>query len=78
MRIRAGVAVIVAVVMTACNAKKGPPPPPPPLAVKVVTLAPQSVSITTDLPGRTVPYRVSDIRPQVNGVYFEAHVRRGR
>ena len=71
MRIRAGVAVTVAVVMTACNAKKGPPPPPPPAAVKVVTLAPQSVSITTDLPGRTVPYRVADIRPQVSGVVLK-------
>lgn len=71
MRIRAGVAVTVAVLMTACSAKKGPPPPPPPPAVKVVTLAPQSVSITTDLPGRTVPYRVSDIRPQVNGVILK-------
>ena len=71
MRIRAGVAVIVAVVMTACNAKKGPPPPPPPAAVKVVTLAPQSVSITTDLPGRMVPYRVADIRPQVSGVILK-------
>jgi membrane fusion protein, multidrug efflux system len=71
MRIRAGVAVTVAVVMTACNAKKGPPPPPPPVAVKVVTLSPQSVSITTDLPGRTVPYRVADIRPQVSGVILK-------
>jgi membrane fusion protein (multidrug efflux system) len=71
MRIRAGVAVTVAVLMTACSAKKGPPPPPPPLAVKVVTLTPQNVSITTDLPGRTVAYRVSDIRPQVNGVILK-------
>ena len=71
MRIRAGVAVSVAVVMTACTAKKGPPPPPPPVAVKVVTLSPQSVSITTDLPGRMVPYRVADIRPQVSGVILK-------
>lgn len=71
MRIRAGVAVTVAVLMTACSAKKGPPPPPPPLAVKVVTLTPQSVSITTDLPGRTVAYRVADIRPQVSGLILK-------
>lgn len=71
MRICAGVVVTVAFVLTACSAKKGPPPPPPPVAVKVVTLAPQSVSITTDLPGRTVPYRVADIRPQVSGVILK-------
>jgi len=33
-----------------------------------MTLTPQSVSLTTDLPGRTVPYRVAEIRPQVSGV----------
>jgi membrane fusion protein, multidrug efflux system len=71
MRICAGVVVTVAVALTACNAKKEPPPPPPPVAVKVVTLAPQTVSITTDLPGRTVPYRVADIRPQVSGVVLK-------
>jgi membrane fusion protein (multidrug efflux system) len=36
--------------------------------VSVVTLRAQSVSITTELPGRVVAYRISDVRPQVNGV----------
>jgi membrane fusion protein, multidrug efflux system len=54
-------------VLGAC-AKKQAPPPPPPVAVKVMTLTPQSVSLTTDLPGRTVPYKVAEIRPQVTGV----------
>src|SRR5581483_5319952 len=71
MRICAGVVVTVAVALTACSGKKEPPPPPPPVAVKVVTLTPQSVTITTDLPGRTVPYRVADIRPQVSGVILK-------
>jgi RND family efflux transporter MFP subunit len=31
----------------------------------------QSVSLTTDLPGRTVPYRVAEIRPQVSGVILK-------
>jgi membrane fusion protein (multidrug efflux system) len=53
--------------MAACS-KKAPPPPPPPLAVKVMTLTPRTVSLTTDLPGRTVPYKVAEIRPQVSGV----------
>src|ERR1700761_7888369 len=47
------------------------PPPPPPVAVKVVTLKTQSVSLTTDLPGRTVPYKVAEIRPQVNGLVLK-------
>jgi membrane fusion protein, multidrug efflux system len=37
----------------------------------VVTLKTQSVSLTTDLPGRTVPYKVAEIRPQVNGVILK-------
>jgi RND family efflux transporter MFP subunit len=41
------------------------------VAVKVVTLKTQSVSLTTDLPGRTVPYRVAEIRPQVSGVILK-------
>ena len=53
--------------LSACS-KKVAPPPPPPLAVKVVTLTPQNVSLLTDLPGRTVAYRVAEIRPQVSGV----------
>jgi RND family efflux transporter MFP subunit len=41
------------------------------VAVKVVILKTQSVSLTTDLPGRTVPYRVAEIRPQVSGVILK-------
>jgi membrane fusion protein (multidrug efflux system) len=34
----------------------------------VVTLAQQSVTLTTELPGRTSPYRIAEVRPQVSGV----------
>jgi membrane fusion protein, multidrug efflux system len=40
----------------------------PPLQVGVVTMVQQSVTLITDLPGRTSPYRIADVRPQVNGV----------
>lgn len=39
--------------------------------VGVVTLAAQNVAITTELPGRTTPYRVADVRPQVGGVILK-------
>ncbi len=39
-----------------------------PPEVGVVTLEPQTVVLTTVLPGRTSPYAVSDVRPQVNGI----------
>lgn len=40
----------------------------PPPVVGVVTVEPQSVALTSELPGRTSPYLVSEVRPQVNGV----------
>jgi membrane fusion protein (multidrug efflux system) len=43
----------------------GPPPAP---EVAIVTLQPQSVLITTELPGRTAAYESSEVRPQVSGV----------
>ena len=36
-----------------------------------MTLAPQSVTLTTDLPGRTSPYRIADVRPQISGVILK-------
>jgi membrane fusion protein (multidrug efflux system) len=54
--------------LTACSHKQEAQPAPPPAVVKVVTVQNQSVSLTTELPGRTVAYRVAEIRPQVSGV----------
>lgn len=68
-RARLNGALVLAVAwLAACSSRKEAPPAPPPVAVKVITLTPQSVSLTTDLPGRTVPYKVAEIRPQVSGV----------
>jgi membrane fusion protein (multidrug efflux system) len=50
-----------------CTKPKAPPPPGPP-AVSVVTITPQSVNLESDLPGRTSPFQVSDVRPQINGI----------
>lgn len=38
------------------------------LQVGVFTVRSQAVEVTTDLPGRTTPYRVAQVRPQVGGV----------
>jgi len=59
---------VVAGLVSGCGSKKQAAPPPPPVPVKVTTLTPQTVGLTTDLPGRTVPYKVAEIRPQVSGV----------
>jgi membrane fusion protein (multidrug efflux system) len=56
--------------LAACSSSKPLPPSAPP-EVGVVTLHPQPVTITTDLPGRTVAYRIADVRPQVSGVILK-------
>jgi membrane fusion protein (multidrug efflux system) len=56
--------------LAGCGHKAAPPPPAPP-QVKVVTLKAQPVSLTTELPGRTVAFKVAEIRPQVSGVILK-------
>ena len=51
-----------------CGGRPARPPPPGPPVVDVVTLRAEPVALTSDLPGRTSPYAVSDVRPQINGV----------
>jgi len=63
-----GAALAALIVLTGCGHEPEAPPAPQPAIVKVVTLQNQSVSLTTELPGRTVAYRVAEIRPQVSGV----------
>jgi membrane fusion protein (multidrug efflux system) len=62
----AGVAVVVS---TGCGggANGGAPPERIP-EVGVVTIAPQRAVLMAELPGRTLPFAVSDVRPQVNGI----------
>ncbi len=61
--------VVPAVLLMACT-KHAPPAPPPP-QVRYLTVEPQSVTITTELPGRTNAYRIAEIRPQVSGVILK-------
>jgi membrane fusion protein (multidrug efflux system) len=44
------------------------PPPPVIPEVAIVTVQPERVVLTTELPGRTSAYFVAEIRPQVNGI----------
>ncbi len=44
------------------------PKTPPPTPVTVVTLAPEPVVLTRELPGRVHPLVVAEVRPQVSGI----------
>lgn len=45
--------------------------PPAPVAVTVITLERREIPVTSVLPGRTAPFRVAEVRPQVGGVLRE-------
>jgi len=53
---------------------QGPPPVP---EVATVTVQPQKVVLTTELPGRTSPFRIAEIRPQVSGLILKRFFKEG-
>ncbi|MDN3565429.1 efflux RND transporter periplasmic adaptor subunit [Paeniroseomonas aquatica] len=57
--------------LAACQEEAAKPAAPPPAAVTVLPLKPETVAITTELPGRTTPFRTAEVRPQVGGVIKE-------
>jgi membrane fusion protein (multidrug efflux system) len=60
----------VGLIMSGCGSKQAAPPPAIP-EVAIVTVTPERVVLTTELPGRTSAYLVAEIRPQVNGIIQE-------
>jgi len=48
--------------------QQGKPGGPPMPSVSYVTVQPQRVELTNELPGRTSAYRAAEIRPQVSGI----------
>jgi membrane fusion protein (multidrug efflux system) len=58
--------LLIAVSGMSCSRTQAPPSQLPEVAT--VTVARQQVLLTTELPGRTSPYLIAEIRPQVNGL----------
>ena len=63
---RFSVIVLLAAALSACGQQQPPKFPPP--AVGFIVIKEQSVPLTAELPGRTDPFAVSDVRPQVSGI----------
>ncbi|TSK08205.1 MAG: efflux RND transporter periplasmic adaptor subunit [Geobacter sp.] len=56
-------------VLAGCGKKQQPAGPPQgPPEVGVIEIQPQRVALTTELPGRTSPYLIAEVRPQVTGI----------
>ncbi|MEN6440613.1 MAG: efflux RND transporter periplasmic adaptor subunit [Syntrophobacter sp.] len=58
----------IGLILTGCDRPSVAQPPPGIPEVSTITVATQFVELTTELPGRTSPYRVAEVRPQVNGL----------
>jgi membrane fusion protein, multidrug efflux system len=74
-----GLAAAVTVLFTGCGKKAGGPgayqmPPP---EVGVITIAPEPVALTTELPGRIDPERVAQVRARVDGIVLHRNFREG-
>jgi membrane fusion protein (multidrug efflux system) len=67
-----------------CDGQTKAPPSRPMPEVGVMTIQSQEVVLDTELPGRTIAFRVAEIRPQVNGLIQKrlftegGHVRAGQ
>lgn len=64
-------ALVTACLVTACDDGAMAPMDMPPPAVSVVTLAPERVTLTRELPGRTRAFLISEVRPLVTGIVRE-------
>ena len=73
------VALAAAAVLSGCGRNQAGPgaynTPPP--EVGVMTLAPESVALTTELPGRIAPVRVAQVRARVDGVVLHREFHEG-
>jgi len=64
-----GAVLVLMILLGGCGSGQGQQAKQPPVPeVAAVTIQPQQVELTTELPGRTSAYLVAEIRPQVNGI----------
>ena len=66
-----GLAVLLACLWLAGCGRPADKPTPPVPEVTVKTIQPQSVVISSELPGRTAPYRIAEVRARVDGIVLK-------
>src|SRR5438045_2068001 len=67
----AACSVLLSPFVAACDPKSAAAPSAPLPQVGVVTVHPEPVARTTELPGRTSAVLTADVRPQVSGVILK-------
>jgi membrane fusion protein (multidrug efflux system) len=71
------VAIALTALFTGCSRNQPGGFNMPPTEVSVVTIAPESVALTTELPGRIDPVRVAQVRARVDGIVLHREFREG-
>lgn len=71
-----GLALAVSLTLTGCEPQASAPQKVA-TPVGVVIVKAQKVSITSELPGRTSPYKIAEVRPQINGIVQQRLFREG-
>lgn len=75
--VAAATAILAVLIGSGCKTTASAPRAAGPPEVATVTVAPERVVLTTELPGRTSAYLVAEIRPQVNGLIQSRLFREG-
>lgn len=66
--------LLFALFLLGCEKKKPMPQIP---EVSVIKIETEEILLTTELPGRTSPYKIAEIRPQVSGIIFKRYFTEG-
>ncbi|HWV39569.1 MAG TPA: efflux RND transporter periplasmic adaptor subunit [Vulgatibacter sp.] len=69
----AAAAVLLSTLVVAAGCEQAAPPPRPagPVEVGVITVAPEPLTLARELPGRTSPFRVAEVRARVDGIVLK-------
>jgi membrane fusion protein, multidrug efflux system len=70
-------ALLSLILLAGCEQPPAAPPSKGAVPVGVVTVATQKVSVTSELAGRTSPFKIAEIRPQINGIIEQRLFREG-
>jgi membrane fusion protein (multidrug efflux system) len=70
-------AAIAVSLLSACGEKKADAGAPPPATVAVVTVAPATLTLTSELPGRTEASRIAQVRARTAGIVLKRVFKEG-